>query len=116
MHEKTSREIIAEGLNGYVSRCTCCQEFNVCYKNVLLVFDEDAMMRFFEWILENRTSRTNYQPLPHGRNRVYASPHSNLYLAYNDAEIDELEDLSVEVRLVLEARKLVGCKRFSNEN
>lgn len=107
MHSKPEREIITESFNGFVSRCPCCQEYNVAYKTVLLVFDEEQMLRFFEWVSSYRHSRENYNPLPHGRCRIYSSPHSNLFLVYSDAELDELAGLWAEVQIVLEARKLV---------
>jgi hypothetical protein len=116
MHEQNLLDIIAESENGYVSRCTCCLEYNVTFKNILLVFNEDAMFRFFDWLATYRSSRENYQPLPHGRNRVYSSPHSNLYLVYNDEELDELHQLSSEVRIVLEARMLTTINKTSSQN
>ncbi|WP_333820063.1 DUF6686 family protein [Ohtaekwangia sp.] len=111
MHERSNLEILAESLNGYVSRCLCCHEFNLAYKNVLLVFDEEQLIRFFEWVLSNRQSLDNFHPLPHGRCRIFSSPHSNLLIVYNDEEIDELAGLFAEVQIVLEARRLVNCQK-----
>ena len=117
MHQQSQLDILAETSNGYVSQCTCCHEFNLTYKNVLLVFDEDSMFRFFDWVIGYRNSLENYQPLPHGRNRLYSSPHSNLYLVFNDEEIDELEILFAEVQLVREARRITSCNKApSNDN
>ena len=108
MHQTGLPDILAESENGYVSQCTCCREFNVTYKNVLMVFEEDAMHRFFEWVLSHRASRENYQLLPHGRTRIYSSPHSNLFLVYDDDELDELDQLFAQVKLVLEARRITS--------
>ena len=115
MHQRSNLEIIAESLNGYVSRCLCCHEYNIGYKNVLLVFDEDAMVRFFEWVIANRQSLENFHPLPHGRNRIFSSPHSNLFLVYSDEEIEDLAHLFAEVQIVLEARRLVNCDKGNAE-
>jgi hypothetical protein len=109
MHEK-SLHILSQSENGYVSQCVCCEEFNFTYKNVLLVFDEESMMRFFDWVVSYRYSKDNYQPLPHGRNRIYAGPHNNLFLVYNDEEINEIERLFAEVSVILEARKIVAMR------
>jgi len=111
MHDQSYLDILAETKNGYVSRCNCCGEFNLTYKNVLLVLDEEAMVRFFEWVITYRSSRENFQPLPHGRDRIYSSPHSNLYLVYNDGELNELEDLFAGVQLILEARRITTFNR-----
>ena len=117
MHDQSHLDILTETRNGYVSRCGCCGDYNLTYKNVLLVLDEEALFRFFEWVIAYRSSRQNYQPLPHGRDRVYSSPHSNLYLVYNDREIDELEELFAGLQLVLEARRITAFnKASSNDN
>jgi hypothetical protein len=116
MHDQSYLDILAETKNGYVSRCNCCGEFNLTYKNVLLVQEEEALFRFFEWVIAYRSSRENYQPLPHGRDRVYSSPHSNLYLVYNDRELDELEELFAGVQLVLEARRIATVNRPSSKD
>jgi hypothetical protein len=116
MHQRSNLEIITESLNGYVSRCLCCHGYNIGYKNVLLVFDEEAMLRFFDWVISNRQSLENYQPLPHGRNRIFSSPHSNLFLVYSDEEIDELADLFAEIQIVLEARRLVNCNKDASDS
>jgi len=107
MHSTSEREVLAESGNGFVSRCTCCLEYNVVYKTVLLVFDEEAMLRFFEWVTSYRYSRENYHPLPHGSHHIYSSPHSNLFLVYSKDELDELAVLFAEVQIVLQVRKLV---------
>jgi len=60
------------------------------YKNILIVFTEESMRRFFDWIVSFSSSPANYHQLPHGRNRIYSSPHSNMYLVYSDCELDEL--------------------------
>ncbi len=109
--EENDLLILAESPNGYVSECPCCHEFNVTYKNFLLVFDAGAMLNFFAWIMANRSSLENYQPLPHGRCRIYSGPHNNLFLVFDDEELDELADLFAAVKLVLEARQIVSTPR-----
>ena len=108
MHSESDREILAESAHGFVSRCPCCLEYNVAFKTVLLVFDEDAMLRFFEWVLSYRHSLENFHAFPHGRHHLYSSPHSNLFLVYSDQELDDLSVMFAEVQILLEARKLVG--------
>lgn len=113
MHQQSSLDILAQCENGYVSQCDCCQDFNVTYKNVLLVFTEESMQRFFEWIFTYRTCRDNYQPLPHGRDRIYSGPHNNLFFVFNDHELDELCQLYTQSSIVLEARRIAALRRNS---
>jgi hypothetical protein len=74
----------------------------------VLVFDEDAMLRFFEWVLSYRHSFENFHAFPYGRRHLYSSPNSNLFLVYSDEDLDELSILFAEVQIILEVRKLVG--------
>lgn len=108
MHELSEFNILAECEHGYIGECSCCHGFNFAYKNVLLCFQEDEMVRFLEWLTACKFNLENYLPLPHGRDRVYRSPLDNLYLAYTLSELEEIEQLFSEVQLVLEARRILG--------
>lgn len=110
MH-KESYQLLTECENGYVGVCTCCKEFNFGYKNVLLSFQEDALFRFFTWLIECRDKPEYHLDLPHGRGHVYQSPMHNLFLVYSTEELDEIETLFVEVQLVLQARNIVMTKK-----
>lgn len=111
MHQQDSPlSILAEGLNGYIGVCDCCHEFNFVYKNLLLAFRQDELVRFCEWLIENRYSRSTFLPLPHGRTRVYKSPLSNLFIAFYDDELDEVEQMFSQARLLIEARSIVQPK------
>jgi hypothetical protein len=73
----------------------------------LLIFSQDELLRFCQWLTSYRTHEDTYLPLPHGRTRVYKSPLGNLFLAFSEDELDEVDQLSMQARLVLEARSLI---------
>jgi hypothetical protein len=93
-HQETTFRILVECSDGYIGTCTCCSEFNFAYKTVLVSFQEEEMHRFFDWLITNCETQEHYMPLRNGRNRVFSSPHSNLFLAFNDQELDEQGTLS----------------------
>ena len=74
---------------------------------MLLMFTEDNLISFFDWLLQGRHSTESYWPMPHDRDRVFTTPYNNLYLTFSDAELDELTELYTTTYLVLEARNLV---------
>lgn len=118
MHEQTSDfKILTESENGYIGVCNCCQEFNFAFKTILITFQEDEMLQFFDWVMAGRTEQ-NDALLPHGRNRIYSSPYGNLFLAFNDEELDEIATLYSEVLVMIEMRKILtvggtkGGRRF----
>ncbi|MEJ0054659.1 MAG: hypothetical protein WDN75_02860 [Bacteroidota bacterium] len=45
--------------------------------------------------------------LPHGRGYVLSSPIHNLFMVYNDEELDAIEGLYAEVRLIMEAKRIL---------
>jgi hypothetical protein len=111
MHKATSNfQVLAECDNGYIGVCSCCLEFNFAYKTVLLSFQEEEMTRFFDWLIDRRSCPKNYLPMRHGRNRIFSSPNSNLYLTYNDEELDEIIRLYNEARIVLETQRILAQK------
>jgi len=111
MHEQSPFHILAECDNGYIGICECCQEYNFVYKNILLAFSEDELLRFCTWVLDYRYHDDTYLPLAHGRTRVYRSPLSNLFIAFHEHELDEVDQLFSETKLILEARSLVRPDR-----
>lgn len=111
MHNQDSPlNILSEGPNGYIGVCDCCHEFNFVYKNLLLAFREEELIRFCEWLIGYRYHRETFLPLPHGRTRVYKSPLSNLFIAFYDEELNEVEQLFNQARLLIEARSIVHPK------
>jgi hypothetical protein len=110
-HQETTFRVLAECVDGYIGVCTCCREFNFAYKTVLVSFQEEEMHRFFEWLIVNCKTREHYMPLRHGRNRVFSSPNSNLFLAFNDDELEEIEGLYQQVLLLLQAESLLLADR-----
>lgn len=113
MHTKTSFKILAETDNGYIGVCACCNEFNFAFKNVLLTFQQEEMFRFFEWIIARRDSPEHYMPLHHGRDKLFSSPNSNLFIVYNDDELNEIVMMYNEALLILEARKVLLSTRMN---
>jgi hypothetical protein len=107
-HNSSHFQILSACKNGYIGVCDCCQQFNFSYNNVLLLFSEEEMMNFFDWLMAYRHSRENFVSLPDGRDRIYSSPHSNLFLVYSDTELEELSDLFAEVKIMLEVRKIMS--------
>lgn len=113
MHQNPEFKIIAECREGYIGVCECCQEFNFAFKNVLLTFQEEEMIAFFEWMIAGRDSCENCTQLYHGRNRIFSGPHSNLFLVYNDEEMDEMIRMFHEVMVLIEARNLLSGNRLN---
>lgn len=111
MHQQESPlSILAESENGYIGVCDCCHEFNFVYKNLLLAFRQDELVRFCEWLIAYRHHNETFLPLPHGRTRVYKSPLSNLFIAFYDEELDEVDTLFSQAKLVIEARTIIQPK------
>ncbi len=108
MHEDSSFHILAECDNGYIGVCECCREFNFVYKNILLAFTEDELVRFCEWLMAYRYHNDTFLPLAHGKTRVYKSPLDNLFIAFHDTELDEVGLLFSQTQLMLEARGVLG--------
>lgn len=62
MHQESSLNILAECDNGYIGVCECCSEFNFVYKNILLAFRQDELIRFCDWLIDYRLHNDTYLP------------------------------------------------------
>ena len=109
MHQSSFR-IVAECENGYISECMCCRDFNFVYKNIVLCFEQEELHRFLHWLIDTRYASESYHPLAHWRDRVYRSPLTNLCLAFNQEELEEIETLFAETQLVQEAQRVLREK------
>jgi hypothetical protein len=107
-NESDQFQILAECKDGYIGVCKCCWEFNFLYKNVLLTFQEPEMNEFFDWLFECRRNKMMMMPLPHGDRHVYRSPLYNLFVVYSEDELDVIEQLYGEVKLMLETIKILN--------
>jgi hypothetical protein len=112
-HQETAFRVLAEGSEGYIGVCSCCREFNFAYKTVLVSFQEEEMHSFFDWLITNCKTREHYMPLRHGRNRVFSSPHSNLFLVFNDQELEEIKSLYHQAVLLIQAENLLLANRHN---
>lgn len=106
-HQDTTFRVLVECSDGYIGVCTCCCEFNFAYKTVLVSFQEEEMHRFFDWLITTSETQEHYMPLLHVRNRVFSSPHSNLFLAFNDQELEEIKGLYHQASILIQAENLL---------
>lgn len=103
-----SFQVLAECKDGYVGVCLCCREFNYCYKNVLLTFQETEMRAFFDWLIACRHTESLETPLPNGSKHMYSSPLYNMFFVFTNEELDEIEHLYSEVKLMLETMQILS--------
>jgi hypothetical protein len=112
-HKKSSFRILAECDHGYIGICDCCREFNFAYKNILLTFQEEEICRFFDWIISKRNCPKHMMPLHNGRDRVFSSLNSNLFLAFHDSELEDIIQLYQQTRIMLEAERMLLANRMN---
>lgn len=107
MHAQSQFKIISENTKGYIGVCDCCHQYNFVFNNLFIVFQEDELLNFLDWLHYNRFSKECHTMLHNGRSKLYASPHSNLFIAFNDEELDEIETMASEVKLLLDAKRIL---------
>jgi hypothetical protein len=101
-------QILADCHDGYIGVCRCCGEFNYVYKNMLLTFQEEDMHQFFSWFLTARNTQEFNMALANGRDHFFCGPVPNLFFAYSENELDDIEKMYSQTKLVLEARKIIS--------
>lgn len=110
-HQDTTYRVLSECANGYIGVCTCCREFNFAYKTILLSFQEEDMQRTFNWLFANCKTQKQHIDMRHQRKRIFSSQHANLFLVFNDQELEEIRGLFQQAQLLLEAENLLLALR-----
>jgi hypothetical protein len=110
MHQGPEFQIISQCDNGYIGYCPCCEQLNFVYKNVLLTFREEGMYHFCDWLIECKGDPDHTYHLDKGTHYLYSSPLRNMFLFYSESDLQEIEKLYAEARIILEARKLITKK------
>jgi hypothetical protein len=100
-------KIISESDRGYIGKCSCCDQYNFVYNNLILVFNKVEMINFLDWLQQYRFSRDTHMTLYNGRNRIYSSPQTNLFFAFNESELEELQLMTAEVKLLVEVSDIL---------
>lgn len=103
-------QVVCENANGYIGVCSCCGEYNFAYKTVLITFQEEQMLQFFDWLNEGRNGENDTE-LKHGRNRIYSSPYGNLFLVFNDEELDEILSLHAQLLIMLQTKRILTGRK-----
>jgi hypothetical protein len=96
--DEGSFQVLAECAEGYIGVCLCCR---------VLTFQEPEMREFFDWLIACGKAGGLELPLPNGRKHVYRSPLYNLFMVYTEDELDEIERLYSEVKLMLETMQIL---------
>lgn len=113
MQNHETFRVLADNEDGYLGTCACCHKFTFAYKNIMLALNEDEMHQFLHWVISNSKTREHFAQLPHGRNRIFPGPHSNLFFAFNDQELEEIESLYHQALLLLEVDILLYTNRHN---
>ncbi|SDM96149.1 DUF6686 family protein [Siphonobacter aquaeclarae] len=105
MHQHHCFRTLSQRENGYIGYCDSCQSYNVAYQNLLLVFNADDYQYFLE-MLKERTNMT-YFPTTHGKEIMMRSPIMNLNILLAENELDDLIEMMDELRLLVDAQKIL---------
>lgn len=105
-HSEHQTESILEKENAFVSYCTCCNQYNLSYKNLLFALSL-AELKQFKTMLDTKVGFYEY-PSSHGKELLFKTPLQHFFLLFSEAEIHELCDLIIETLLVVEARFMLS--------
>ncbi|MDI9877230.1 MULTISPECIES: DUF6686 family protein [Bacteroidota] len=105
-HQEHQTQSILEKENAFVSHCTCCNQYNLSYKNLLFALSL-AELRQFKAVMEEKIGFYEY-PSSHGKELLFKTPLQHFFLLFSEAEILELCDFITEALLVIEARFILS--------
>lgn len=105
-HSEHQTRGILEKENAFVSHCTCCNQYNLSYKNLLFVLSLSELKQF-KAIMEEKVGFYEYHS-SHGKELLFKTPLQHFFLLFSESEIHDLCDLITECLLVIEARFILS--------
>ncbi|MCW5911134.1 MAG: hypothetical protein KIT62_08675 [Cyclobacteriaceae bacterium] len=107
-NDESPFQVLAECREGYIGLCSCCGELNFVYKNLLLTFQEAEFHHFFEWWFDQCDRQHYHITLLNGKTHFFTGPVPNMFLVYTKDELEEIKHLYTEVKLALDARRIIN--------
>jgi hypothetical protein len=71
-HSEHQTQSILEKENAFVSHCTCCNQYNLAYKNLLFALSL-AELKQFKAVMEEKIGFYEY-PSSHGKELLFKTP------------------------------------------
>lgn len=99
-------EVLSENENGRIFRCKCCNDFNLQYKNIYLLFTWKQLGNFHKTVI-GITGREFYYNSPQGEQAILRNDAMRMGIAFTKAEIAEIDALYQEAALIESAITLV---------
>ena len=105
-----SPKILVQEEHFCVAICTICHRIGLHYNNLLAGFDKVDFIKFSENVLSYNFFDYAMPFPPHGQLKtVIKTCHSDLQMAFDQAEFAELQDLLQEAVLLLETEEILGA-------
>ncbi len=99
-------ETIVRKQDGYAGICPCCGNYNIAFKNLLFNLTEPEFRGLINLLADQRMMGDF--PTSHGKEILIPTPLSNFFILLTNQEIGQLLEMMNEVRLVVEARRILG--------
>lgn len=104
-------EIIAEGRDAYIIRCTNCQQISLCYKNLIAGFNPENFSVF-----SHAFSQINFEEsaidFPDGKSYIMVNTcHQDIQMRFNKEEFEEVKGLVQQAIIMLDTLSILNQPR-----
>ena len=89
----------------YAGVCTCCNRYNIGFKNFLLDLDYQELLKFKD-IIANKKKVVEF-PTSHGNDVLLATPMPHFSILLSKVELIQLNDLIHELYTIITSRRLI---------
>lgn len=112
--DKCQYKLISQTKNGKVFRCTCCNTYNIEYKNLNFNFKKEDFIYFIAYFEKLEPEMWEYvnRNAPYCRKILVPIGHKNFTAMFHKAEIYELKQLFRKIRKGYKGTELIELKEI----
>jgi len=92
MHSQHNSSLLHETENGSIIKCSCCQNLQVIFGNMVLRLEYEQFLTFMECIDQIDLDKPNHSSLPNDKTFMVKLP-NNIAFAFSRDEMAELKEL-----------------------
>lgn len=95
--------ILSAKENSCLVKCNCCDSYQVSFKNFIINFKREQYDKFREIILSDNLLYSDEPTYNNKRAMIKCAAETDVFFAFDEAEVDELKELLEDAALLDEA-------------
>lgn len=107
--ESHHHEIISESTHGHVSYCPYGDQYEMSFKNTLIVISDQIEFERIHHFFQGVQPRPVHDPQLQKKNYIFQIAKSTTFFAFDKYEMEELKELLARAQFQMDVKKVLNC-------